>query len=52
MLSLALLVGGVINSLRYEVHDTGELPYAKAGAPHRRLGSTAEVTAHRRRLCC
>ncbi|HVO55411.1 MAG TPA: YihY/virulence factor BrkB family protein [Solirubrobacterales bacterium] len=27
VLSLALMVGGVINSLRYEVHDTGELPY-------------------------
>jgi membrane protein len=28
VLSLAILVGAVINSLRYEVHDTGELPYA------------------------
>ena len=28
LLSLALLVGAVINSLRYELHDTGELPYA------------------------
>src|SRR5215218_247694 len=27
VLSLALMVGAVINSLRYEVHDTGELPY-------------------------
>jgi uncharacterized BrkB/YihY/UPF0761 family membrane protein len=27
VLSLALLAGAVINSLRYEVHDTGELPY-------------------------
>ena len=26
-LSLALLVGAVINSLRHELHDTGELPY-------------------------
>jgi YihY family inner membrane protein len=33
VLSLALLAGAVINSLRYEVHDTGELPYAgTAGA--------------------
>jgi YihY family inner membrane protein len=28
VLSLALMVGGVINSLRHELHDTGELPYA------------------------
>jgi YihY family inner membrane protein len=27
VLSLALLAGAVINSLRYELHDTGELPY-------------------------
>jgi membrane protein len=27
LLSLALLAGAVINSLRYELHDTGELPY-------------------------
>ncbi|MFN8163650.1 MAG: YihY/virulence factor BrkB family protein [Solirubrobacterales bacterium] len=27
VLSLALMIGAVINSLRYEVHDTGELPY-------------------------
>jgi membrane protein len=27
LLSLALLVGAVINSLRHELHDTGELPY-------------------------
>jgi membrane protein len=32
VLSLSLLAGAVINSLRYEVHDTGELPYAN-GAP-------------------
>jgi membrane protein len=29
LLSLALLVGAVINSLRHELHDTGELPYAQ-----------------------
>jgi membrane protein len=29
VLSLALMVGAVINSLRYELHDTGELPYAR-----------------------
>jgi membrane protein len=28
VLSLALLAGAVINSLRHELHDTGELPYA------------------------
>jgi YihY family inner membrane protein len=27
LLSLGLLAGAVINSLRYELHDTGELPY-------------------------
>lgn len=27
LLSLALLVGATINSLRHELHDTGELPY-------------------------
>jgi YihY family inner membrane protein len=30
LLSLALLAGAVINSLRFELHDTGELPYAPA----------------------
>ncbi len=30
VLSLFLLTGAVINSLRYELHDTGELPYARA----------------------
>jgi membrane protein len=30
VLSLALMVGAVINSLRFELHDTGELPYRKA----------------------
>ena len=32
VLSLALLAGAVINSLRHELHDTGELPYATAVA--------------------
>jgi membrane protein len=31
VLSLALMVGAVINSLRFELHDTGELPYRKDG---------------------
>jgi len=30
VLSLALMVGAVINSLRFELHDTGELPYRPA----------------------
>src|SRR5215218_3059682 len=34
VLSLALMVGAVINSLRFEYHDTGELPYlSKPRAP-------------------
>jgi membrane protein len=28
VLSLALMAGAVINSLRHELHDTGEMPYA------------------------
>ncbi len=32
VLSLALLAGAVINSLRHELHDTGELPYATPAA--------------------
>jgi membrane protein len=30
-LSLALLAGAVINSLRHELHDTGEMPYSENG---------------------
>ncbi len=30
LLSLALLLGAVINSLRFELHDTGEMPYGAA----------------------
>jgi membrane protein len=30
LLSLALLIGAVVNSLRFELHDTGELPYGEA----------------------
>lgn len=32
VLSLALLAGATINSLRFELHDTGELPYGRAAA--------------------
>jgi uncharacterized BrkB/YihY/UPF0761 family membrane protein len=34
-LSLALLAGAVINSLRHELHDTGELPYSQGTPPAR-----------------
>jgi uncharacterized BrkB/YihY/UPF0761 family membrane protein len=30
-LALALLAGAVINSLRHELHETGEMPYANQG---------------------
>jgi len=33
VLALALMIGAVINSLRYEFHDTGELPYRGAPKP-------------------
>jgi membrane protein len=33
VLSLALMVGAVINSLRFELHDTGELPYRSQPKP-------------------
>jgi YihY family inner membrane protein len=29
VLSLALMAGAVINSLRFELHDTGEMPYSR-----------------------
>jgi membrane protein len=33
VLSLALMAGAVINSLRHELHDTGELPYSRLDLP-------------------
>jgi len=45
VLSLALLVGAVINSLRHELHDTGELPYRSAKAPCADCGGPPEVPA-------
>jgi YihY family inner membrane protein len=33
-LSLALMAGAVINSLRHELHDTGEMPYSVAAPRH------------------
>jgi membrane protein len=38
VLSLALLAGAVVNSLRHELHDTGEMPYSTRGAVPRRDG--------------
>jgi YihY family inner membrane protein len=35
VLSLALMAGAVINSLRYELHDTGEMPYAGSSTARR-----------------
>src|SRR5689334_16145612 len=35
VLSLALMIGAVINSLRHELHDTGELPYRVVDLPCR-----------------
>ena len=35
VLSLALLAGAVINSLRHELHDTGEMPYAGSSTEDR-----------------
>jgi membrane protein len=39
VLSLAILAGAVINSLRYELHDTGELPYAATAEPSASRGA-------------
>jgi membrane protein len=33
VLALAILAGAVMNSLRFELHDTGELPYGPAKGP-------------------
>jgi len=33
LLSLGIMAGAVINSLRFEYHETGELPYANGVAP-------------------
>ena len=35
VLSLAILVGAVINSLRHELHETGEMPYGDGANPRR-----------------
>ena len=49
VLSLALLAGAVINSLRYEVHDTGELPYG--AKPPERCGCD-EIARRQRQAAC
>ena len=33
VLSLAIMAGAVINSLRFELHDTGEMPYGPGSGP-------------------
>ena len=38
MLSLALLAGAVINSLRHELHETGEMPYSEAAVAKKPCG--------------
>ena len=46
VLSLALMVGAVINSLRFELHDTGVLPYhPKPEKPCGGCGESASVAA-------
>ncbi|MGB7684896.1 MAG: YihY/virulence factor BrkB family protein [Solirubrobacterales bacterium] len=44
VLSLALMVGAVINSLRHELHDTGELPYRRDKAPCTDCGGSGQAT--------
>jgi YihY family inner membrane protein len=44
VLSLALMVGAVINSLRHELHDTGELPYRTAKPPCTDCGESGRKT--------
>ena len=45
VLSLALMVGAVINSLRHELHDTGELPYRREKAPCADCGGSGKAPA-------
>ena len=50
VLSLALMAGAVINSLRFEFHDTGELPYlakpraALSGLRRRAVGAASRTS--------
>jgi membrane protein len=48
VLSLALMVGAVINSLRFELHDTGELPSYEASRPPCGCEESASTEASRR----
>jgi YihY family inner membrane protein len=41
-LSLAILAGAVINSLRHELHDTGEMPYAEEAVKTEQVGGCRE----------
>jgi membrane protein len=43
VLSLALMVGAVINSLRHELHDTGELPYRRDKTPCTDCGGSGQA---------
>jgi membrane protein len=49
LLSLALLAGAVINSLRHELHDTGELPYVGRAGTTPRPSRHATLAARGRR---
>ena len=49
VLSLAILSGAVINSLRYELHDTGEMPYATASTQRRLHGLLSRPSRSARR---
>jgi membrane protein len=42
LLSLAILAGAVVNSLRHELHDTGEMPYSPEGAKTEKSGGCRE----------
>jgi membrane protein len=42
-LSLALLAGAVINSLRHELHDTGEMPYSNKASPAKKPCGCEEI---------
>src|SRR3954451_5785057 len=45
VLSLALMAGAVINSLRFELHDTGEMPYSSR--PCGGCGDAGDATSQR-----
>jgi len=45
VLSLALMAGAVINSLRHELHDTGEMPYAGSSTERRPCGCSDSETS-------